>query len=244
MTGQTDFRGALLDAARPVPEGLTDGAGRPAGQRYSVYRNNVAVSLREALETGFPAVRSLIGDQNFAHVAGAYLRVSPPVSPLMMHYGAGFPDYLAQQDPLRKWGYLPDVARLELALRQSYHAADAPALDPAALAALDEPALLAARLTMAQALRLVPSAWPVVSVWRFATHPGQPKPQARAEHALILRPDFDPQVFALAPADAAFVAALLNGHSFGDAVEAAGDALNLGDTLNLLLTHGGIAALT
>ena len=242
MTGQTAFRAALLDAQTPVPDGLTDGAGRPAGRRYAVYRNNVAVSLTEALETGFPAVRSLIGHQNFAHVAGGYLRQSPPASPLMMHYGAGVPDYLATREQLKTWAYLPDVARLELALRRSYHAADAPVLDPAELASLPESALLSCRFALAPSLELVASPWPLVSLWRYATDTGQPKPQAVAEHALVLRPDFDPQVFAISPAASAFVQALRQGVTLGDAADTAGD-FDLGAVLNLLLTTGGVTAL-
>ena len=88
------FRARLLDAAHPVPAGLIDGAGRPAGRRYAVYRNNVAVSLRTALETGFPAVKSLLGDEAFAYAAGRFLRQAPPRSPLLMRYGDGFPEFL------------------------------------------------------------------------------------------------------------------------------------------------------
>lgn len=244
MIRQADFRAALLDAAQPVPQGLTDGAGRPAGRRYSVYRNNVAVSLREALESGFPAVLSLIGAENFAHVAGQFLRRHPPQSPLMMHYGAEFPDFIASLPPLQKWGYLADVARLELALRRSYHASDAAPIDPAALASRDEAGLMATGFTLAPAVHLVQSPWPLVSVWRFATQPDQPKPQAVAECALVLRPEFDPVVHPLSPAAAGFVQALMQGDCLERAVETGGEDLDLGETLNLLLTHGAITALT
>jgi hypothetical protein len=44
MTGQTGFATALLDPARPAPEGLVNPFGGPAGKRFDVYRNNVAVS--------------------------------------------------------------------------------------------------------------------------------------------------------------------------------------------------------
>ena len=44
--------------------GVSAGAGRPAGRRYAVYLNNVAVSLTEALATGFPAVAALLGEES------------------------------------------------------------------------------------------------------------------------------------------------------------------------------------
>ena len=244
MTSQAAFRSALLDAAEPVPSGLTDGQGRPAGRRYAVYRNNIAVSLREALATGFPAVEKLIGAENFAHVAGDFLRRTQPASPLMMHYGAGFPEFLADTAALGHIGYLADIARLELALRRSYHAADAGPADPAILQQLDEDALMAARMILAPAVEVVRSPWPILSIYDFTMTPGAPKPQPNAEDVIILRPEFDPQPHLLPIGGATFVAALGQGSPFGAAVEVAGDAFDLGATLSLLLQGGAITTIS
>ncbi len=241
---QDSFRAALLDASRPVPDGLLDGAGRPAGRRYAVYRNNVAVSLREALATGFPAIAKLLGDENFAHVAGLYLRQEQPGSPLMMMYGTGFPDFLAGFEPLGHLGYLADVARLELAMRRAYHAADAAPLDPARLQALDDDTLRAARFTLSPAVQVLRSPWPVLDVYRYTLTPGSPKPQATAQHVLIARPGFDPEPHLLPPGGAAFVAALMDGAPFGTALQAAGETFDLPATLGLLLQTGALTDLT
>lgn len=244
MTTQTAFRASLLDGALPIPDGLIDGQGRPAGRRYAVYRNNVAVSLREALATGFPAVTKLIGAENFDKVAGLFLRQSPPESPLMMHYDAGFPVFLESFPPLQKIGYLPDVARLELAMRRAYHAADSAAIDPASLVNLEEEALLAARLTIAPAVQILRSAWPVLSVYRYALDPTQHKPQAQAQDVIILRPDLDPEPHALPPGGADFVSALQAGAPFGTTLEQAGEEFDLPATLGLLIPGKALAALT
>ncbi|NIY99939.1 DUF2063 domain-containing protein, partial [Salipiger sp. HF18] len=121
MISQSAFRHALTDAGRPVPETLVDGAGRPAGRRFSVYRNNVAVSLSEALETGFPAVAALLGAANFARVAAGFLRQYPPGSPLLMTWGGQVPAFLEGLDELDTMPWLPDVARSDLAMRRAYH---------------------------------------------------------------------------------------------------------------------------
>ena len=128
--GQGAFAQAILDAARPAPAGLTNPDGAPASKRFDVYRNNVAVSLTEALQTAFPAIAKLIGEENFKATAGVYLRQNPPGSPLMMFYGDQMPAFLGGFEHVQHLPYLPDVARLELALRQSYHAADAEPLAP------------------------------------------------------------------------------------------------------------------
>lgn len=241
---QDHFRAALLDAAQPVPDGLRDGKGRPAGRRYAVYRNNVAVSLREALATGFPAVAKLIGEENFARVAGVYLRQAPPRSPLMMQYGAGFPAFLAGFEPLAHIGYLPDVARLELALRRAYHAADAAAMDAARLQGLDEAQLMAARFALAPAVQILRSPWPVLAVYEYTMTPGAPKPQATAQDVIVMRPALDPVARALPAGGAAFTAALQDGQSFEAALAMAEDGFDLPATLALLLSGGALTDLT
>lgn len=218
---QTDFRHALMDPARPAPDGLKDGHGAPAGRRFSVYRNNVAVSLADALQTAFPTVAKLIGEENFRKVAGLFLRAHPPASPLMMQYGAEFADFLAGFGPLAHIGYLPDMARLDHALRLSYHAADATPLRPEALAAIPPDALSTARLRYAPAVRLLRSDWPIHAIYRFNHEPGAPKPKGRAEDVLIARPEFDPVPHPLPPDEAAFVAATMKGAGLEDAADRA-----------------------
>lgn len=246
MTTQSDFRTALLDAEAPQPTGLVDGKGRPAGRRYNVYRNNVAVSLAEALETGFPAVAKLLGAENFRNLAGLYLRESPPDSARMMYYGARFAVFLENFPPLARYPYLGDVARLEFGLRESYHAADMPPIDPAALQIAPD-TLMAARPVLAPTVRLIRSPYPVVSLWRYNMVAGAPKPQAVAEDALILRAEFDPEPHALPSGGGDFIATLQNKGTFGEAFDAAlatNERFDLSPVLGLLLGGNALIDLT
>jgi hypothetical protein len=239
---QPEFRAALLDPCRPAPPGLTDPLGRPAGKRFNVYRNNVAVSLTEALELSYPAVRKLVGDDFFKAMAGVYLRQHPPDSPLLMLYGASFPGFVESFAPARSLPYLGDVAQLELALREAYHAADAPPCPPEALQALPGGDLTSARLELAPALRLVRSRWPVLGIWAYNirdTAPPDPIPQ----DVLITRPDFDPEPVLLSSGGAAFIAALQEGRLFGAALAAAQDeapGFDLTATLGQMISGGAI----
>lgn len=235
---QTTFRSALLDPEAGRPGGLTDGAGRPAGRRFDVYRNNVAVSLTEALETAFPVIRKLVGVENFKLLAAAFLRMHPPTSPLMMFYGGDMPDFLSEFGPTSGTGYLPDVARLELLIRESYHAEDADPIDPTALQALSPDELMATKLHLAPALRLLQSRWPVFAIWRFNMESGAPKPDMAAEDVLIVRPDMDPSPRLLPPGAATFIAALSAGETFGSAMDKAAsqhETFDLAQVLTLLV---------
>lgn len=234
---QAGFVAALLDPGLPVPAGLVDASGRPAGRRFDVYRNNVAGGLTRALEAGFPAVRKLVGEAFFAAMAGVFLRAHPPQSRILMLYGAGFAGFLQQFPPVAHLGYLPDVARLEQAIRESYHAADH---RPAALAGQAPEALLARPLRLAPSLRLVRSAWPVLSIWA-ANSTGGPPPVPGPQDVLVLRRGFDPEPHLLAPGGGTFVAALLAGETLAAAIDAAGAGFDAGGTLGILLAQGAVA---
>jgi hypothetical protein len=243
---QADFTRALLAPEARIPEGLQDAAGRPAGRRVAVYRNNVAASVTGALHEGFPAVASLVGKENMDGLAGIYLRQHPPASPLMMHFGAEFPAFLADMKQLSHIAYLPDVARLELALRRSYHAADAPALAAERLSNLSPYDVMAARFVLAPSVKLVRSEWPLFDIWRYATKPGAPKPQSSAQDVLVTRPEFDPVPHVLPPGSADWISALMEGQSVGDAYDAALNVtpdFDLSAPLALLIEEGGLTDL-
>jgi hypothetical protein len=243
MTSQAAFRTALLDPEAPTPAGLVTPEGATATRRFDVYRNNVAVSLAEALETAFPVLHKLVGDAFFRAMAGVYLRRHPPRSPLMMGYGAELPDFLQGFAPAQSLPYLPDVARLELALGQAYHAADATPVDPAALAAMPEHTLPRLRIGFAPALRLVASDHPVHGIWAANAVSGG-KPVPRAETALVTRPGFDPMVDALTPDQGRVLAPLVDGATLGDALHLGGAGVDVGPLLAVLLQRGAITSLT
>ncbi len=240
---QLKFHTALLDPNQPVPEGLSDGQGQPAGSRFAVYRNNVASSLTEALEISFPVIQKLIGEENFKKVSSVLLRQHPPKVPMLSQYGDEMPGFLEGFKPLEHIGYLPDVARLEQALRVSYHAADSTPIDPAELQALTPEEMAAARFDFAPSTILQRSPWPIHGIWVFNTEDGASQPPKAAQSVLVLRPEFDPMPHLLAEPAAVAMAALMRGEALSDANDAAlkeDPSFDLGQLLGLLLGHGAI----
>ncbi len=243
---QDIFTAALLNPDLPAPGGLRDGGAQPAGRRFDIYRNNVAVSLTEALRIGFPVITKLIGQQNMDGLAGIFLRAHPPSSPILMQYGARFPDFLAQTPQLAHLGYLPDIARLDLAIRRSYHAGDAPPIVPDILAETPPEVLMAATITLAPAVQLVRSDWPIHDIWRFNTDDTAAKPRPGGQDILITRPDFDPLPQLLPPGGAIWIGGLIDGLTIGaahDAALAKAPDYDLGTTLALLLAGGALTSL-
>lgn len=212
--GQSAFRSALRDGT--LPPGVTAAHPAETARRFAVYRNNVAVSLGQALGRRFPVIQRLVGDEFFAALARAYLAADPPRSPVLMEWGAGFAGFLAGFRPLAGWPFMADVARIEWARGLAFHAADAAPLDPAILAAADPETL---RLALHPSVTVLRLDHPAVTIWAQNQPGAAPGPlPSGPQIALILRdPSFAIPVEAITPADAALIEALQSGATLAGA---------------------------
>ncbi|WP_417423116.1 DNA-binding domain-containing protein [Hoeflea sp.] len=216
---QTAFGAALLDPDLPVPDGVIGPHGKGAKRRFAVYRNNVTVSLINALADIFPAVQRLVGEEFFRDMARIYLTQEPPRSALIFEYGGGFAAFLERFEPVAKLAYLPDVARLERAWLDAFHAADAEPLSPATLGTIPPERLGDVSFTSHPATRVVSSRFAAVSIFS-ANREKRPLDDIRpldSQDGLITRPHYDVQIRTLPPGAAGFFNHLIGGATLGAA---------------------------
>jgi hypothetical protein len=224
---QGGFAAALLDASAEVPPGLVGPDGVPSPRRFAVYRNNVVVGLSESLSKTYPALERIVGEAFFLAMAREYVIVDPPRSPMLLEYGDGFPDFVAAFPPAAGLPYLADVARIEWAWKEAFHAAEATPLAPAALSAIPQERLADVRLRLHPSLGVVTSRYPALTIWRMNVENGVPAPvdvAAGGEDCLIVRPAAQVTVHSMPSGGAVFTAALAHGESLGEAAGAALDA--------------------
>lgn len=243
LEGQSAFATALLQPDAPLPDGVVDPKGKPAPKRFAVYQNNVIVSLTEALAASFPAVSALVGEEFFKQMALLFVREQPPQSPLIAEYGREFSVFVASFEPAKGLPFLGDVARLDRAWLDSFHATDSVALDPARLGEIDQDALFEARFEFSPATHLVSSVFPVVDIWN-AGRSGEAAAgldPTKAQSALVTRPDVSVSVVALDPAQGVFFKSLFDGATLGDAAEQAmaeNAQFDLAGALGMLISTG------
>lgn len=246
---QERFAQAILRAGLTVPEAVASMAGPSRERRLGIYRNNVKASLIAALAAPFPVIQRLVGEEFFEAAALVFVEQHPPRSPVLAEYGVGFAAFLEGFEPVRDLRYLADVARLEWARQQAFHAADAPTIGIERLAALDAGALDSTRLILHPAAFVVASPWPVVSIWTTNTFDEQVErigPDLPGESALITRPDQDVLVSLLPPGADLMVAAIAKGADLGAAMALAQrrfQDFDLATTLAVLFRVGAVSAL-
>lgn len=170
MTTLLDYQTRMLEALRSGDWAAVSSSFAGDGDRRSlglrVYANNWMHALISALRDTFPAVRGALGEEAFVPIAVGYVRADPLARDgLLMWYGSSFPDALDAASTVGA-PYLADLARLEYAWLEAYHAPEASPLPPAALAALTPAQLVGARVHLHPSLRLRRSDHAVERVWQ------------------------------------------------------------------------------
>jgi hypothetical protein len=169
----------LVTAPGGVAEGLAQGVASPVGglaqlvvgddrmspdERVEIYANGYFYRLLEVLKEDYPATLVVVGDANFHNLATGYLIDYPPREPSIHFAGANFAAYLATHPLCERWPFLGDLARLERATLESFHAADAQALDAAAMRTLSPAEWPALTIRLHPATRLIDCGWRVDTV--------------------------------------------------------------------------------
>ncbi len=223
---QKTFAGALLSPgdvhAPDAIDAIGDRTRRDLG--FTVYRNNVFHSLTVALKETFPAVLRLVGDDFFNYAAHEYILAQPPTQAALRDFGRKFPQFLVQFEPSRHLAYLPDVAKVELAWLDAYHADDRDALDLSALASVPEDRLESVVFRLHPSVSLMSSKYPAHAIWRTNRDDDVVQPvnlEAGGEAIVIVRADGAVVTRAADTGEFAFLTAIERGAAFGAAAEAA-----------------------
>lgn len=217
------FAPGLTNPEKTAPEDVVAARGKGVVKRYNVYRNNVTVSLIDALAAIYPAVQRITGVEFFRAMARFHVRATPPVSKLLFEYGRDFPSFIESYEYARDMPWLADTARIERAWLDAYHAADAAPIKAEALVSVDPSSLAHVRFVPHPAARIVRSRYPAVAIFAMnrADGPVSPLCSSDAEDALVTRPDEDVIVSRLPAGGAGFLIALIEGEPLGAAAEAA-----------------------
>jgi hypothetical protein len=239
------FAAALADPSAPPPAGVLGRLVVADSRRFSVYRNNVAVGLIGALEARYPVARRIAGADAFRALAREFAYARKPGSPVMIAYGDDFPDFLADAGAQLDLPYLADVAQLENAWVEAYHAEDKTAVTIGDLAGLSQEALPGAHVELHPAARLLRFATPAASIW--AAHQGGAEPcridRSPGEDALVARPEADVSVTVLPAGGYAFAARLNEGATLAEAAEGLSNPDDFGTHFVGLVGAGAIASI-
>ena len=235
------------DAALPAELQQT---GWRAAQGLAAYRANAGALAERALGAVFTTVQTMLGAEDFKHLAREYWRARPPEFGDMGEWGGDFPAWLQAHVAFAEWPYLGDCARLDLAVHRCERAADAE-FDAASFSLLEtvDPAQLS--IALLPGTTALDSPWPLATIHRAHHEQGAEAEAAfaevraalqarRSEPVLVQRAGWRAQVHAVDAPTLAWARLLLAGTSLAAALEQAGAGFDFAAWLAWALREGAV----
>ena len=158
LDDQARFIAVLQQGPSVFPEGLFADATERVLLGLKAHANTISHARLVALEETYPRTREHLGEAVFNALSRDFIERAEVRPRKLMQLGEGLADFLA--DRVHDVAAV-DLARVEWAWLQSYHAAEAEPLQLADLAALDEDGLLDLGLALHPAARLIRTQTPL-----------------------------------------------------------------------------------
>lgn len=223
---QSTFKDLLLDqpeALHTPPETLRTvlkTGDIPLHARLNVYRNNVVGSLSDNIVATFPTIEALVGKEFLESMARSFVMKNPPPRGYLNHYGRGFHQFIKTFEPAKNLLYLPDIARLDMAINDAYFAPDDTALNADDLARVPSESLEKIHLKSRQSTTLLNSRYPLLAIRDFclSDHEDQTLDLDQGGvRLMVYRPHLDVEIVNLTPAEFDMLQ-YLQTRSLGDAL--------------------------
>lgn len=184
---QENFIATINDGPAVLDQSLFSGPIERVLLGLKAHANTISHARLVALEDSFPLTREAMGDAAFNALSRAFVETPQAQRSDLNDIGRSFPKFVEEQ---RVEAALCDLAAVEWAWLESYHAAEAAPLTLANIAALSEADLLSLNVRLHPAARLLPL--------RAALAP--PLAHLAADHPaamLVIRPESEVRLLAL-----------------------------------------------
>jgi len=236
----TQFKAALLTEDTRFYDEIKAPSMEEQEVRLNVYRNNVAVSLIEALCDIFPVTEAIVGDEFFHAMARIYLLNNPPNSPIIREYGQNFSDFIRHFEPAEGLPYLADLASLEHAMLTLTHSEEYEVLDQEAVSdaftSAEDPSTLS--LQVPPTTQILVSPFAIGSLYQAHFSDGHQRLNQveinKSEYLLLVKSHLYAQLHVIKKEEAVFIKNLMQKKTLENAVPES-DSFDLSGTLAKLI---------
>jgi hypothetical protein len=226
---ENDFQSFLLTGGADIEKCVVGTERVPIATRLAIYGNAYRSRLIETLEAHYPALLALMGEADFTHLASEYVQAHDSTFASIRYYGGALGALLAAHPAHESSPWLAELARFEWAMSEVFDAADAAPIEARCLGEIAPEDWAELRFDLHPAVRRLDLLWNAPALWRALTG-REPPPAAEAQaHPvswLLWRRELQIFFRPLAAAEAAALAAVYAGQSFGEVCDGLCMALN------------------
>src|SRR5260370_15296967 len=133
-------------------------------ERVNIYADAYFYRLLDCLYDEFPATFAVVGSDNFAALVRDYLLACPPTEPSIFYAGRYLYGFLRNHPLAKRWPFISELARLERAILDVFHAADTSTLSDEAMRAIPSQQWPAIKLKTHPAVAILRNEWRVADV--------------------------------------------------------------------------------
>ena len=219
---QGDFQDYLLRGGAAIEQRVSGTERVPVATRLGIYARAYRGRLAEALGSNFPALARLLGEADFATLAGEYVRTHDSPFFSIRYYGDDLANFLAAHEDYMAAPLLAELARWEWTMTGVFDAADARALTHGQLARIPPQHWAQLRFTFHPSVERLALQWNVPQIWQALTEERE-RPGAELNAApqpwLLWRQELGTYFRSLPATEASVLDAARSGWPFGELCE-------------------------
>lgn len=222
---QRSFQAWVIEGDERFAAQVNESSRVPVATRLRVYSDAYRLRLIEALQSNYPMLHQVLGDDVFEQMASGYIAAHPSTFKSIRWFGNQLASYLAESEEWSPHAWLPEFARWEWAVTTAFDAANAVPLDPATLSGIapeDWPQL---RFVLHPSVHRLQLEWNVAAMFKALVAEEMPPAPEQNENStdwLIWRRGLATQYRGLKPAEVFALGLLADGGTFGEMCEGLG----------------------
>ena len=195
---QTDFCQAVISGEKTDVGCLIHAGDFNAERRLQVYRNNIKATLTESLSAVFSVTEAIVGKEYFKFLASKYIAKYPPDNGTIHGFGNQLAEFIQTMDELQSFLYLSDVARIDWACHQAYHARSETPVTIDCLAKFTPDDYENLQFRQHPSVTVLASKYPVFEIWSYgaADSENTPAPDINTDgqNVLVVREELNVNV--------------------------------------------------
>lgn len=219
----------ILHADPAVTTEVTGTERIPVDVRLGIYRDAYVLRIIEAMDTDFPGLHALAGDDNWLTLTRAYIAAHPSTHFSLRMFGQHLATFLREAAPWREHAVLAEMAEFEWAIAYAFDAADSSPVGIEDVARIPPESWADMRLGFHASVTRLDLAWNVPAIWNAVKAEGTPPNPDRAGAPvawLVLRKGLHSYFRSLAADEARALDAARAGRSFAEICEVLCDSMN------------------
>ncbi|MBT7768317.1 MAG: DUF2063 domain-containing protein [Bdellovibrionales bacterium] len=231
---QADFTQAIVAAdeePRLLKEIIPAGKLADGSAALAVHRDGYYARLTEALGETFEGCWYLLGDEDFFTLCREYIDTHRSTCYSLSDYGEEMPSFIASHPNYQDTPYLKDLARLDLAFMETFHAAPHIPLSINAITQLGIEQLEKSKIVFGPAINLLVLDYSVLTLWQSrtleqVTNSNLLSPVEQATHLMMYKIEQQTYIQPISKEQSSTLSLLILGQEVGAVVELAEDNSN------------------